>query len=529
MLGKLTTRAGLATSILCAGLIIASAYFTTVSTIPPAWRYYLIIDAGPFKSCLYVYRFDPAQKEPRVTVAETSDGTRAIIEEAPGLSSFIADPQKAFDSIATLLKFAEEVVPDRLHDSTPLRIMGTATMRTLAHEQSAAIFDAVTDGVQRNFRFEFSRRDSRVISQKEEGAFAWAALNFANGKLEMPNERTFGTIVLGSDTLQVTFELKRGERAEARQKFNLLGRHLYSASFPGFGADVVRQRDLHNRLVKRAKKELDKTVQEPVVADDCLPRGYMARYGVEPGAAALALRIIDTAGGAPRLEPEPRSNFEAFDFTFIAEGSGDWRSCLRQLQPLLNQTRECALARDCSLNGVYQPALDFSDLTFYGFSEYWHTAQDLLGLGGKFDPSAFQHEAEAWCALPMATMEEKVRSGSLVSVGSSRTRNQCYKSAWMLLTLEGIGFPTSTHDFHLTTSTRSDSWTLGALVSEHPYMIFEEEIEVLPSFSNVVNKLFILAFVGTVLFYAHRMYNRASLEDSGTAFLEQYNAIGFTE
>lgn len=76
---------------------------------------------------------------------------------------------------------------------------------------------------------------------------------------------------------------------------------------------------------------------------DCLPRGYAA-------------------------------NYTRNDRNITIIGEGDFQSCARDLVSLLNLNVTCKHP-PCSLNGMYQPAINYDLQDFYGFSEFWYTME----------------------------------------------------------------------------------------------------------------------------------------------------------
>lgn len=57
-------------------------------------------------------------------------------------------------------------------------------------------------------------------------------------------------------------------------------------------------------------------------------------------------------------------------------------------------------------------------------------------MGGHFDPAAFEERTTAWCSQPWSDMWAKWDDGELPGTDKQRLRNQCYKTAWMELTLQ---------------------------------------------------------------------------------------------
>ena len=71
---------------------------------------------------------------------------------------------------------------------------------------------------------------------------------------------------------------------------------------------------------------------------------------------------------------------------------GDFGKCREQVRPLLNQT-VCARA-PCSLNGMHQPPIDFSNSDFFGFSEFYYSMEDVLRMAGKYEYASFAQAAQ---------------------------------------------------------------------------------------------------------------------------------------
>ena len=78
-----------------------------------------------------------------------------------------------------------------------------------------------------------------------------------------------------------------------------------------------------------------------------------------------------------------------FDLT----GTGDYLSCQQNLVPLLNKSVVCE-KRPCSMNGVFQPEIKFQRATFFGFSEFYYSSEDILRLGGLYHYETFEKAAK---------------------------------------------------------------------------------------------------------------------------------------
>lgn len=74
-------------------------------------------------------------------------------------------------------------------------------------------------------------------------------------------------------------------------------------------------------------------------------------------------------------------------------GSGNYVECKTRLEFLLNLTVPCQF-KPCSMNGVHQPPIDFAQSSFYGFSEFWYTMEDVYRMGGLYKFSSFEKKAQ---------------------------------------------------------------------------------------------------------------------------------------
>ena len=78
---------------------------------------------------------------------------------------------------------------------------------------------------------------------------------------------------------------------------------------------------------------------------------------------------------------------------YYLRGTGDYEGCLDRAQPLLNATGPC-IKDPCSINGIYQPKIDFRNSEFYGFSEFYYTMEDIFDIGGKYKYLKFHQAAK---------------------------------------------------------------------------------------------------------------------------------------
>lgn len=458
-----------------------------------AERYFLVVDAGSSGSRLFVYVHRPGLVGPAAFVmASDASGAPATRKTKPGLSHYAEreDYSGGVRSVEELLRWAaREVVPEALHATTPVSVLATAGMRMVGAARRAALFDALAAGIDADSPFRLGFGNAvRMIDGKEEAAFAWYATNFVEGTLVAGSARsgsagkleigtgaaavdrrpTIGAVDLGGGSMQITFELAPGEFADDAQSVEIAGRRLYAASFLGFGANAVRERDVQARLAPRATaaRLLSAEGGEPTVEDPCLPSGLRERWrsGAQTRPASQPTAADDALGGratlvAAAFDPPfrlPTSADAALGpdaDSFVVEGSGDWAACVAAVRPMLGMSADCARAPTCSVDGVYLPAVAGGAsprvaprAAWYAFSEYWYTTNDVWGFGqSPYDAERVESAATRWCsrrswAEMRAEWSERPSLAGPRAVDGDRLRRQCFKAAWMALTLEGYGF-----------------------------------------------------------------------------------------
>lgn len=104
------------------------------------------------------------------------------------------------------------------------------------------------------------------------------------------------------------------------------------------------------------------------------------------------------------LEYTEKGTYKGEEYKFI--GTGDFQKCQETLMPLLNLTVPCSKP-PCSLNGVYQPHIDYTHSEFYGFSEYWYSMHDVLRIGGQYSSKKMRRNAEVSVLLWMKWSQER--------------------------------------------------------------------------------------------------------------------------
>ena len=87
-------------------------------------------------------------------------------------------------------------------------------------------------------------------------------------------------------------------------------------------------------------------------------------------------------------------------------GTGNFFACVDRLVPLLrssSSSSSCPFDREnaiCSVNDTFQPKVSSYNSEFYGFSEFYYSSFDILGLKGRYEASLFAEAAQGYCATP---------------------------------------------------------------------------------------------------------------------------------
>uniref|UniRef100_A0AAR2KUG5 nucleoside-triphosphate phosphatase n=1 Tax=Pygocentrus nattereri TaxID=42514 RepID=A0AAR2KUG5_PYGNA len=448
-------------------------------TSNPNLNYGVVVDCGSSGSRVFVYTWPRHNGNPHdlLDIRQMRDQHRkpVVMKIKPGISEYATTPGKASDYMYPLLSFAAQHIPKNKHQETPLYILCTAGMRVLPESQQEALLEDLRTDIPVNFNFLFSDSHVEVISGKQEGVYAWIGINFVLGRfnhvdddheavieVQVPGgdqqetlvrRRTAGVLDMGGVSTQIAYEVPKTVSFASPQQEevakNLLAEfnlgcdahrtehvyRVYVSTFLGFGGNAARQRYeeqlvsntvLQNKLLGKHQGE---SADSPIL-DPCMPTDFEDEVGL-PG-QKLHLR-----------------------------GSGDFDRCRLLLQPFLNRTNETST----SLNGVYQPPIDFSNSQFYGFSEFYYCTEDVLRMGGDYNSSKYAND---YCATQWKILKERFDRGLYASHADlHRLKYQCFKSAWVYEVFHsGFSFPVGYDNLKtaLLVYDKEVQWTLGAIL-----------------------------------------------------------------
>ncbi|UYV62412.1 ENTPD4 [Cordylochernes scorpioides] len=412
--------------------------------------YAVLVDAGSSGSRVYLYTWQPHSGEPtdllRIRQLQDPLGKPLVKKIEPGQTFSLFSPKQALAYLQPLLEFASVHIPASKHQETPLFILATAGMRLLPASQQEALLGTVRTGIAANSTFLFSPEHVEIISGEQEGLYLWVALNYIMGRLNHDHPAvpgggvtpTLGVLELGGASLQVAYEVANKSGPSPVVEINLgcrdhdpTHRHLVAVStYLGLGANTAHSTYLSNLTagaISANKKCLlyRKVTNGSVIAEPCLPPGYRRLHSVD-------------------------------NTTVILKGTGNLEDCRKALSSLVPH--------------LVKPR---SPLHFYGFSEFWYTMHDALGLGGSYQPRNYGAAAKEYCSTSWSVLLARFRRGLYPRSDLRRMQQQCFKSAWMMEVLHtGLGFPlygppqlTSLDKLQ----DQSVQWVLGALLYRTRY------------------------------------------------------------
>ncbi|KAL7421134.1 Golgi apyrase [Cryptotrichosporon argae] len=406
-----------------------------------------------------------------VRVGKGVEGDDWVKRVEPGISTVSPDDIPRY--LGPLLTHALQHIPPSQHGSTPVYVLATAGMRLLPDAEQAAILASTCTLLRRDYPFAVETASAagpcgdsvRVISGEEEGMWGWVAVNYLMdgfghapdaadtgtgdpALLPLPelaapppdsskesvtpvdvnhHSPTFGFLDMGGASTQLAFSPTAAELARSGFPLDRLGRvelrllsgeavqwPVFVASWLGFGTNRVRERYADALITTwSANAPADRTVP---IDDPCLPVGLVV----------------------PSLDPAEHPDLR---------GTGSFAACLAALRPLLAHDAPCP-AEHCLFGGIPTPHIDFSrddQRGFIGISEYWYTAQQVLGLGGVWDWGEWERGMSGYCAREWTEIEdavEKEKGWRGAEVELSRLQMQCFKGAWISNVLhDGIGIP----------------------------------------------------------------------------------------
>lgn len=433
----------------------------------PNLHYGVVIDCGSSGSRLYIYIWPEhsGRENELLQIKQLLDrqGNPVVKKIEPGLSSMAKTPQNATEYMKSLLDFAARTIPADKHRESSLYILATAGLRFLTSQDQKKILDDLYDDIARDYNFLIEKTHIQVIPGKLEGIYSWIAINYVLGRFQtnstqsisvsdghsvsISRERpsTVGILDMGGASAQIAFEVSANTPVEGEEiaEFSLgYDEHqetfkykIYVTTFLGYGANKAFEKYI-DRIISLALENSTNNSTHVVIGDaDCLPRDYSVNY--------------------------TRANK-----TITVIGEGDFRSCTKHLVTLLNLNATCK-RKPCSVNGVYQPDINYESHDFYGFSEFWYTMEDILKIGGPYARLAFLNASTNYCNASWTEIRHWYSGKLFPRADLNRFLLQCFKSAWLYAFLhDGLRFPVNYQRLRSASLVNNNDvqWTLGAIL-----------------------------------------------------------------
>ncbi|UXI17262.1 putative RAS-like protein [Sarcoptes scabiei] len=162
--------------------------------------YVIVFDGGSTGTRMHIFSFITNQDSKLQKLILDKEEFYHI---SPGLSSYFNNVSGAAVSIEPLIKKALTSVPAIFAKETPMILKATAGLRLLPKDISNSILDVI----EKRFKllpFEVKSGDVSMLTEQDEGLFAWYTVNFLQHKLHKINE-SIATLDLGGASTQITF------------------------------------------------------------------------------------------------------------------------------------------------------------------------------------------------------------------------------------------------------------------------------------------------------------------------------------
>ncbi|XP_029934419.1 ectonucleoside triphosphate diphosphohydrolase 1 isoform X1 [Myripristis murdjan] len=428
-----------ATIIITVIFVIAIVALVTVAVLqnkplPPKYKYGIVLDAGSSHTALYIYEW-PAEKDNNTGRVEQTHSCKV---KGPGISSYASSPLKAGESLKVCLQEAEQWVPNKRHQETPLYLGATAGMRLLNMENSLAsdqVFQAVAATLQKS---PFSFQGARILSGQEEGAYGWVTVNYLDDRLTQGLETT-GALDLGGASTQISFVSSSYDGSESPSNsvsFRLYGNNynLYTHSFLCYGKDQV---------LRLALAHLSQSGQS-TVEDPCFHPNFTEskNYSVLYDSPCVSDR---KPHGAP--------------VAFTHKGTGNFSLCQQVLKNVFNFSH-CPYSQ-CSFNGVFQPDLQG---TFGAFSAYYFVMNFLNLTDTAIPLETVKEKLATYCSTPWPQITQQHKDVKLKYLAE-----YCFSGTYILTLLtEGYNFNSDSYSnirFIKKIKGSDAGWTLGYMLN----------------------------------------------------------------
>ncbi|KAL0751295.1 hypothetical protein Bca101_033298 [Brassica carinata] len=248
----------------------------------PPKNYAVVFDAGSSGSRVHVYCFDK-----NLDLVPLGNELELFLQLKPGLSAYPTDPRQAANSLVSLLDKAESSVPRELRPKTPVRVGATAGLRTLGHEASENILQAVKELLRDRSMLKTEANAVTVLDGTQEGSYQWVTINYLLRNLGKPYSDTVGVVDLGGGSVQMAYAISEEDAASAPKPLEGEDAYVREMYLKGRKYFLYVHSYLHYGLLA-ARAEILKVSEDS--SNPCIVTGHDGTYkygGEELKAAAL--------------------------------------------------------------------------------------------------------------------------------------------------------------------------------------------------------------------------------------------------
>ncbi|XP_013679022.2 apyrase 2-like, partial [Brassica napus] len=236
----------------------------------PPKNYAVIFDAGSSGSRVHVYCFDR-----NLDLLPLGNELELFVQLKPGLSAYPTDPRQAANSLVSLLDKAEASVPRELRPKTPVRVGATAGLRTLGHEASENILQAVKELLRDRSMLKTEANAVTVLDGTQEGAYQWVTINYLLRNLGKPYSDTVGVVDLGGGSVQMAYAISEEDAATAPKPLEGEDSYVREMYLKGRKYFLYVHSYLHYGLLA-ARAEILKVSEDS--NNPCIVAGYDGTY-----------------------------------------------------------------------------------------------------------------------------------------------------------------------------------------------------------------------------------------------------------
>lgn len=233
-------------------------------------KYAVIFDAGSSGSRVHVFCFDK-----NLNLVPIGKDLELFRQLKPGLSAYASNPLDAAQSLVTLLKEAEDVIPKVMRGKTPVRVGATAGLRALEGDAPDRILQAVRDLLRDKSALKSDPNEVSVLDGTQEGAFQWVTINYLLGMLGKKYSSTVGVVDLGGGSVQMAYAISEKDAANAPRVTDGEDSYVKEMYLKGRKYYLYVHSYLHYGLLA-ARAEILKMVEDS--GNPCVLAGYQGHY-----------------------------------------------------------------------------------------------------------------------------------------------------------------------------------------------------------------------------------------------------------